>query len=211
MTKKTESGKKERKKLRILAASDIHGDYDIAKKLAEKAKKKKVDLVVLAGDIHGMFEGGDVLAPFRKANQKVVFIPGNWDSTFEMNTLKDKPKVRNIHGYYVNYKGTDVVGIGSPDFQLSLDEKRTFNRLKKNFDKIKMKKGKKILVSHLHAAGTKAEFSGFPGSKALRKIIDKFQPDIFISAHIHEAEGIEEMIGKTRVINVGRSGKILEI
>ena len=27
----------------------------------------------------------------------------------------------------------------------------------------------------------------------------------------NEAEGIEEMIGKTRVINVGRKGKIIDI
>ena len=207
MAKKIE----QRKKLRILAASDIHGDYDIAKRLAKKAKKKKVDLVVLAGDIHGVYEGEDVLAPFKKAHQKVVFVPGNWDSTFEVSLLKDRHDVRNISGYYANYKGVDVVGLGSPDFQLTLDERKAFDKLKKNFDKIKVKEGKKILVSHLHAAGTKAEFSGFPGSKALRKIIDKFHPDIFISAHIHEAEGIEEMIGKTKVINVGRKGKILEI
>ena len=38
------------KKLRILAAGDLHGDLDIARKLSAKGKKEKVDLVVLAGD-----------------------------------------------------------------------------------------------------------------------------------------------------------------
>lgn len=42
-------------------------------------------------------------------------------------------------------------------------------------------------------------------------ITEKLQPDLFISGHIHELEGIEEKIGKTRVINVGRRGKIIEI
>jgi Icc-related predicted phosphoesterase len=74
-----------------------------------------------------------------------------------------------------------------------------------------MKPKKKILVSHLHAKGTKAEFSGIEGEEVLRKAIDKFHPDLFIAGHIHEAEGIEDKIGKTRVIQVGRKGKIIEI
>ena len=39
------------KKFRILAAGDLHGSLDIARKLSAKGKKGKVDLVVLAGDI----------------------------------------------------------------------------------------------------------------------------------------------------------------
>ena len=69
----------------------------------------------------------------------------------------------------------------------------------------------KIIISHLHAAGTKSELSGIPGIESLRKAIDKFQPDLFIHSHIHELEGVEERIGKTRVINVGKKGKIFEI
>ena len=41
--------------------------------------------------------------------------------------------------------------------------------------------------------------------------VEKFKPDFLIHSHIHEAEGLEEKIGKTRVINVGRKGKIIEL
>jgi Icc-related predicted phosphoesterase len=58
---------------------------------------------------------------------------------------------------------------------------------------------------------SKSEFSGIPGSKGLRKAIEKFQPDVFISGHIHETEGVSEKIGKTRVYNVGRKGRIIEL
>ena len=201
--------KEKEEKLKILAAADIHGDVGIAKKLAEKAKKNKVDLVVLLGDLHGMQGGEDVITPFKKANQRVVFVPGNWDSSFEANTLRDLHKVKNLDGYYATYNGVGIVGIGNPDFQLELDEKTTFDKLKKNFDK--MKPRKRILISHLHAAGTKAEFSGFPGSKGIKKAIDYFQPDFFMSGHIHEAEGLEEKIGKTKVLNVGDKGEIILI
>jgi Icc-related predicted phosphoesterase len=202
---------KDKKKLKILAAADLHGSMDIAEKLAEKAKKNKVDLVVLAGDLHGPLEGGDIIEPFKKRNQKIVFVPGNWDSIDEVDIIKKKHKIKNLDGYYVTYEGINFVGFGNPDFRLFPDEKKTIEKLKKNFEKIKTKDGKKILVSHLHAAGSKAEFSGWEGDKGLRKAIDYFKPDIFISAHIHEAEGIEEKIGKTKVIQVGRKGRILEI
>jgi Icc-related predicted phosphoesterase len=74
-----------------------------------------------------------------------------------------------------------------------------------------MKAKKKILISHLHPEGCKSEFSGVRGEPALRKAIKYFEPDLFLHAHIHEGEGLEEKIGKTRVINIGRRGKILEI
>jgi len=50
-----------------------------------------------------------------------------------------------------------------------------------------------------------------PGSSGVKRAIEKLKPDIAICSHAHEAEGIEEMIGDTRVINVGRRGKIIEI
>jgi len=205
LRKKEKDDKEER--LKILAAGDIHGDVLVAKRLAEKARKNNVDLVVLLGDLHGMKGGEDIITPFKDAKQKVVFIPGNWDSSFEANTLRDIHKVKNLDGYYATYKGVGIVGVGNPDFQLELDEKKTFDKLRKNFER--MKPRKRILISHLHASGTKAEFSGFPGSKGIRKAIDYFQPDIFMSGHIHEAEGLEEKIGKTKVLNIGDKGEII--
>jgi Icc-related predicted phosphoesterase len=200
-------------KLKILAAGDLHGSSEIAEKLAEKAKKNNVDLVVLLGDIHGALkESKGLIAPFKKNHQKVVFVPGNWDSSIEANALSETYGIKNIDGYYVSYNNVGIVGLGNPDFQLSLNETKTFMKLKKNFDKIKEKDFRKnILISHLHAAGTAAEFSGFKGSKGLRKAVEYFEPDFLLQAHIHEAEGIEEKIGKTRVISVGRKGKIIEI
>jgi len=49
------------------------------------------------------------------------------------------------------------------------------------------------------------------GSEGLRKAIDVLKPNMVFCSHVHEAEGIEEMIGETRVINVGRKGKIIEV
>ena len=41
--------------------------------------------------------------------------------------------------------------------------------------------------------------------------IEEFKPEIHICGHIHETHGIEEKIGSTTVINVGKTGKIIEL
>jgi len=201
--------KPERKKFRIMAAGDIHGDAKLAEKLAKKAHEEKVDLVILTGDITGMMETKNLIKPFIDRKEKVVFVPGNWDSPDTAEVLSKLYGIKNLEDYHVAYDNLGIFGLGSAG-QLFLDEKETFSKLKKSFDRVKNLE-KKIMVSHIHAAGTKSELSGFPGSTSLRRAIEKFQPDLFIAGHIHELEGVEETIGKTKVINVGRKGRIIEI
>lgn len=197
------------KKLKILAAGDLHGDTKLAEQLAEKAEKEKVDLVILNGDITGLVETENLIKPFTDRHEKVVFVPGNWDSVDTASFLSKFYGIKNLDQYYVKYKNIGIFGVGNAR-TLVIDEKETFNKLKKSFDKIRNLE-KKIMVTHIHAAGTKSELSGFIGSSGVRKAVEKFQPDLLISGHIHELEGVEEKIGKTKVVNVGRKGKIIEI
>jgi Icc-related predicted phosphoesterase len=201
---------KNHEKLRILAAGDIHGDPSISKKLAEKAEKEKVDLVVLLGDITGMVQTKNIIRPFIEKGQKVLFVPGNWETKADAEALTKIYGIKNIEKHYLIYKNTGIFGVGSADWALYPEDEKTFKHLKEQHEKIKNLE-KNIMVSHIHAAGTRSELSGIPGSEALRKAIDKFQPDLFIAGHIHELEGVEEKIGKTRVVNVGKRGKIFEI
>ena len=80
---------KKESKLKILAAGDIHGSSSIAQKLAEKAAREKVDVVLLLGDIHGMTESRNLIKPFKKLHQKVLFVPGNWDFTPQVEMMKN--------------------------------------------------------------------------------------------------------------------------
>jgi uncharacterized protein len=198
------------KKFKILAAGDFHGDSSAAKRLAEKAEKEKVDLVILTGDITGLVDTKNLLKPFVDKKEKVVFVPGNWESSELSSFLSDLYNIKDLGKNYVVYDNVGIFGVGSPDWKLSLNEKKTFEKLEREFEKIKNLE-KKIMVSHIHAADTIAEFSGFPGSKGVRKAIEKLQPDLFISGHIHEAEGLSDRIGRTKVISVGKKGKIIEL
>ena len=197
------------KKLRILAVGDLHGDSRLAAKLAERAEKEHVDFVIIAGDVTSPLETKHIIKPFKDKNKKVLLIPGNHDSFATIDFLAELYGMKNIHGYSIKYKDVGIFGAGgTPGFNIS--DKEIFNTLKKGYDALKNMK-KKIMITHTHARGTKSEFSGFEGSESIRKAIEKFQPDFLIHSHIHEAEGIEEKVGKTRVINVGRKGKIIEL
>jgi len=204
---------KQTKKTKILAVGDIHGDTGLVKRLAERAKKENVDLVILAGDL--TFLGRNprgLIGPFLKNNKEVLLIPGNHDSEGMVETLSSiYPNARNLHGYSVKMGNLGIFGAGGFNINnTKATDKEVLDLLKKGYEGVKGA-GKKIMVTHMHHAGSKSEFSGFGGSKGIRKAIDYFKPDFLISAHIHEAGGVHEKVGKTQVINVARKPAIFEI
>jgi putative phosphoesterase len=201
-----------RKKMKILAASDLHGDSKAVKKLAKQAERENVDLVVLCGDITGWVETKDIIKPFKDANKKVLILPGNWDSFATTDFLANLYGVRNIHGYSAVYDRVGFFGAGGADGpgEGRVPDAEIFKNLERAHRDLKGIE-KKIMLTHEHPHGSKSEFSGVPGSRSIRRAIDKFKPDVLLHGHIHEASGMEEVIGKTRVINVGKEGRIIEI
>ena len=201
----------EQGKLRVLAAADLHGDSGAAKKLAKKAEKEKADLVVLCGDLTGFVESKDIIKPFKDKNQKVLILPGNWESFATTDFLAEFYGVKNIHGYSARYENIGFFGAGGADTgPVPTSERELKDTLQKAHSGLKGIE-KKVMLTHMHPEGTRSEFSGFKGSKAIRDAVLKFKPDFLIHGHIHEAEGFEDKIGSTRILNVGKEGKILEI
>lgn len=212
MKKKNNPKRQKSKKTKILAVGDIHGDTGLVKKLAEKAKKEDVDLVILAGDLTFAEQSTkNLIGPFIEAKKQVLLIPGNHESFATADFLAGMySNTKNIHGYSFVKNDLGIFGAGGGDSINVTPDKEIFDLLKKGNERIKNSK-KKIMVTHMHPKGSKAEFSGFKGSQAVKKAIETFHPDVLINAHIHEAAGIEEKIGKTKVINVSRKEKIFEI
>ena len=201
------------KKLRILAAGDFHADNKAAKNLAELAEKENVDIVILNGDIVEEDKTEGIIGPFLAKNKKVFILPGNHETIATTDFLAELYNITNLHGYAVKYHDIGLFGCGGADVGLtSFTDEEEFNTLKKSYERIK-DMPKKIMVTHIHPSETNMEkFSQFVrGSKGLRKAIETFKPEILICGHVHEAEGIEERIGKTLVMNVGRKGKIFEL
>jgi Icc-related predicted phosphoesterase len=203
-----------KKKTKVLAIGDIHGDTGLVKKLAKKAKDENVDLIIIAGDLTFLERSTkNLIGPFIKAKKEVLLIPGNHETTATTNFLAQLyPKTTNIHGYSIKKGDIGIFGAGYEPSTgpFWVNDETIFDTLKKGHEGI-ADSNKKIMVTHAHPRGSKAEFSGFVGSKAVTKAIKKFHPDILISAHIHEAGGLTENIGKTKVIHVGRNPAIFEI
>jgi uncharacterized protein len=200
--------------MRILAASDIHGDSKSVRNLANLAERENVDLVVLCGDLTGVVETKNIIQPFKDKNKHVLIIPGNHDSFATADFLANIYGIKNIHGYSVQYENIGFFGAGGaenlPLFPGSITEKEMFKTLEQAHSGLHGIE-KKVMVTHMHASGSKSEFSGIPGSASITKAIKKFKPDILIHGHIEEGQGIEEKIENTRVFNVGKDGKIIEI
>jgi uncharacterized protein len=200
--------------MKILAASDIHGDTHLAKALADKAEKEKVDLVILCGDLTFQERStANLIGPFVKKKQKVLLIPGNHETIATADFLAEMYDVTNLHGYSIKVGDVGFFGCGSANIGLfQLSEEEIFNLLKEGYQKIKYMKTK-IMVTHVHPKDSIIEnfTSYFEGSSGVRKAINTFKPDMLLCGHVHEAEGIEDMIGKTKVINVGKSGKVIDL
>ena len=200
--------------MKILALSDIHGDKSFVKRMAEKGAKEKVDLVILAGDLVEEFGGTSegLIGPFIDQGLEVALIPGNHEGLEEIGFITDKYGAKSLHGYSLKLGDVGIFGCGYADIMMhQLTDKQFFDTLKKAHDSVKDMK-KKLMVTHVQPNDSIIGLKN-PGwgSSGVRKAIEEFKPDIHICGHIHETHGIEEVIGKTKVINVGKTGRIIEL
>ena len=196
--------------VRILAAGDFHGDKQTAVYLANKAVYEKADLIVLNGDIVEENDTEGVMYHFVKTGKPVFLVPGNHD-WFATDFLAAQYNATNLHGRSIQHGDVALIGCGGTNAGINmLTEQEIYDIVKETNRGITA--SKKLLVTHIHPAGGIMEsFSQFVrGSAGLRKAIEATKPDVVVCGHVHEAEGIEEKIGNTLVINVGKKGKIIE-
>lgn len=202
------------KKTKILAIGDLHGDSGLAKRVAKQAEDENVDLIIIPGDLTWLEQPvKNILKPFDKLNKKILLLPGNHETletieSFENTYLTSK----NIHGNYFTHNNIGFFGAGysTNTGPFWIEESEIFDLLKKSHEKIKDAK-KKIMVVHMHPAGSSSELTGFPGSDSITKAIKKFKPNLVINGHIHEAGGLMDEIYGTKIINVARKPTIFEI
>ncbi len=200
--------------MRFLATGDFHGNAKAVERLAEKAEKENVDLVVITGDmVHFDQMAKGIIKPFKDKGKDVVFITGNHDSDATSEMIAEKYSIRNLQFYAAMIGDVGFFGCGSSNIvgMNYMSEKDMMRYLKKGFDMIKNAK-KKVMVTHIHPSDTLFEkVFRFPGSKSITEFIKNYQPDMHLCGHIHEAEGFEETIGKTKMMSVGINGKIIDI
>ncbi|MBD3319152.1 hypothetical protein GF342_04560 [Candidatus Woesearchaeota archaeon] len=203
-----------REKLKILAFSDVHGDKQLIASLHKKAEEEQVDLVLICGDFTDYKEEATegLIKTFLDKKTPVAIMSGNHEDSMSTAVLSDIYGITHLHGRSISYKGVGIFGSGGTT-QIGphrISEREMADNLKAAHDRISYCK-KKIMVTHEHPSESSFELDVFPGSKSIKEAVTQFKPDILLCGHIHECEGVEEIIDETRVINVSKRGRIIEL
>ncbi|MBM4166526.1 MAG: YfcE family phosphodiesterase [Ignavibacteria bacterium] len=197
--------------MKILALSDIHGSYSVARSIIEK---ERPDILVLAGDISTMGsvkELRSAIATFARTTNNIVAISGNTDYSWTDELLNEEKIGINSFGRIVENIGFFGVS-GSPFSPMhtlyEISEEEIFRRAELGYRMIEQCEVK-IFVSHAppyHTNVDKLSNGLHAGSTSVRKFIDEFQPTLCICGHIHEARG-NDKIGNTIILNCGKTNK----
>jgi Icc-related predicted phosphoesterase len=192
--------------------SDIHGQLPALAKLMSQP----ADVYFAAGDLvnwgRGLAAVGAAMTRF--ANHKPVYVmPGNHESARDIETFCTEFGFVNFHGVTAELGGVRFAGLGfstptpfgTPG---EMSEEAMAAALKK-FTEYKPD----VLICHSPPLDTPLDqiHEGLhAGSRAVREFIDQHQPAHFFCGHIHEAEGLVYQMGRTRAMNVGKRGYVLE-
>ena len=191
--------------MRLVAVTDIHGNERVTGKLAEIIVRIKPDILLIAGDITH-FSGAEtarrVLEPILKTGIPILAVHGNCDG-------RDVPAFLEglgigIHDRRVELNGIGFVGIGGSNVTpfntvWELGEEEILEILEQNYH------NGDVILSHVPPKDTKADrvHSGLHvGSPALREFIEKEQPPLVVTGHIHEARSVDR-VGETVIVNPG--------
>lgn len=198
--------------MKFLAFADTHG-RDI-RKLVEQAHKEGAGLVFACGDWTLFDEVPKYfVSQFVKKGKKLFVLPGNHETIATMYSLIEQYGIKHLHGNGIIIGDTGFFGSGGttqtgPNTQIT--EEEMWELLERAHEKVKHAK-KKVMLVHEHPAGSVMELGRFPGSNAIKKAIDTFKPDLVVCGHVHEAAGIEERIGSTKIVNVAKHGRIFDV
>ena len=187
---------------------DIHEDISRVNEIPDLSDAEGV---IISGDITnrgGMEKASQLLEVIYRLNPSIYAQIGNMDRA-EITTYLDE-KGWNIHAtgkQLAEDIGIMGVGYSTPTpFRTpsEVPDSKLAQWLKQGYEQIKHLP-KLILVAHDPPFGSKAAdlpFGENVGNRSVLEFIQRIQPDICLTGHIHEARS-EEFIGKTKVVNPG--------
>ncbi len=192
----------------LIGLTDIHGKAHNIGKISDILAK--ADAIIISGDITHFGrenEALEVLEDVRKHNSNIFAVSGNCDYPEVEKYLTDSGY--NLNGTSRSFDGMTLIGLGgslpcpgrTPN-EYTEDELEAL--LASSVSEITTKTNL-ILVSHQPPVNTlndEVRDGIHVGSMAVRSFIEKYQPLICFTGHIHEGVGIDA-IGETRLANPG--------
>ena len=195
--------------MKILAISDLHGDYSKIEKIMKTAGN--FDIAMIAGDLTHFGPDAKVNELMEMFEKPVLVIPGNCDHMSILKVL-DTSKAINMHGKLEQIGKIRFIGLGGSNFtpfntpfEISEEEIEKILKRMFYFSENTEAYGPIVLLTHAPPHGARDELPvGHVGSKAILKFVDRV--DLIVCGHIHEAKGIEN-IGAAMVVNPGEASK----
>lgn len=192
----------------LIGLTDIHGKVDNIYKISNILAK--ADAIIISGDITHFGrenEALEILENVKKYNSNIFAVSGNCDYPGVEKYLTESGC--NLNGTSKSFNGLTLIGLGgslpcpgkTPN-EFTEDELEAL--LTSSVSEIHVKTNL-ILVSHQPPVDTlndEVRHGIHVGSKAVRSFIEKYQPLICFTGHIHEGVGIDT-IGKTKLANPG--------
>ncbi|MBF0224560.1 MAG: metallophosphoesterase family protein [Desulfobacterales bacterium] len=192
----------------ILSLSDIHGNISKIKNI--KKEIESADIVLLSGDITNFGrekEIKEIISQIKSINSQILAVSGNCDFP-EVDEFLNKEGI-NLHGKAKIINNVVFIGLGgslkTPFGTPNEVTEESFQKVLKDASKELPCEYPIILLSHNPPINTlcdKLSTGVSVGSVAVRNFIEKFNPLICFTGHIHEADSIDT-IGKTTIINPG--------
>ena len=193
--------------MKILAFSDVHGSTTSLRILGKKAKK--ADVLICAGDFTRFEENmGKVLKTLNSFGKKVMLVHGNHESPGKVAKMaKNLKNMKYVHKKTFSLGEYVFVGHGGEGFALSSPDFEKY-AAKLSFKK----KDKVVLINHQPPYKTKLDYIwAHHGNKSYRKFILKVKPVLAVCGHLHETAGMEDKLNRTRLINPGDRGILIEV
>jgi hypothetical protein len=198
--------------MRIIAFTDIHGSYTQVQEIL--AKEGAGDAVIIGGDLTTVGtpnEAVEAIKLFRSHVHALFVVAGNMDlpeldDTFEklQISINAKGQILNEAGFF-GVSGSPFTPMHTP---YEIPEEEIKKRAESGWQEVQSARWK-IFVPHAPPHNTKLDrihAGAHVGSTAVREFIEKYQPDVCVCGHIHEARGTD-VIGKTQIVNCGPAGK----
>lgn len=200
--------------MKFLAFTDLHNDKEQRLKLVKRAGELDVEFIVCCGDISTFGRGlREVLSAFKVCGKKMFLIPGNHEEAQgEFNSIvAEFPFCVNLHQMACKVGKYVLLGYGGGGFA---QQDAAFRSIARDWYG-KYKDSTTIFVTHgppfLTALDDITGKGRHVGSKDYRKFIERMQPRLAISGHLHETVGLSDKIGKTTLLNPGWEGMVIEL
>lgn len=197
--------------MKFLTFVDIHEDHKVIKELLSRAKQPDIDFVIGAGDFSTFGRGmKEFLMQFSGLGKKVYLIPGNHEEMEGMMDVVDGfSNCINLHHRAIKIDDYLFLGYGGGGFAM---EDAAFRKIAREWYG-KYKEEKIVLVTHGPPFGTTVDLldNHHVGNKDYRQFIERIKPKLVVCGHLHETAGAVDIIGKTKVVNPGWNGMIIEL